>query len=132
MKLDEATPKGDNITIHNADVTPIKKRCKKSEKALSLILAKGAVGVTWPDALLSYRESALNSTISAFKKKGINFISKPDLTTVNHVGQKPFHRYWLVSDKDRQRAENLLNHYRKKRGLAPLHFAPWHNSSDAA
>lgn len=130
--MNEATPKGDNITIHNDTVTPIDKRCKKFEKALSLILTKGANGVTWQDALMSYHESALNSTVSALKKKGIDFISEPDLTTVNHVGQKPFHRYWLVADKDRQRAENLLNHYRKKRGLGPLHFTPWHTPDEAA
>lgn len=130
--MNEATPKGDNITIHNTDVTPIEKPRKKSERALSLILSKGAIGVTWPDALLSYRESALNSTISAFKKKGINFISQPDLKTVSHYGQKPFHRYWLATEKDRKRAENLLNHYRKERGLHPLYFTPWHTPDDAA
>jgi hypothetical protein len=130
--MNEATPKGDNITIHNDDITANQKPRKKFDWALYVILSRGPKGVAWPEALMSYHESALNSTISSLRKKGIDFISEPDHNTISHHGQKPFNRYWLATDKDRQRAENLLNHYRKERGLPPLHFAPWHNSNDAA
>ena len=92
------------------------------------LLHQGPKGLNQPEAHSLYRESCLNTSVSALKKKGISIISLPDLDSVRYFNQKPFHRYWLATDTDRQRAVNLLNHYRQKRGLGKLEFAPWHDN----
>ena len=105
----------------------------KIELALFSILHNGPRGITQPEAFTSYRESCLHTTISSLKhEKGINFVSQPDFNTVAYFNQKPFSRYWLASDKDRVKAQKLLNAYRSNRGLSKVNIEAWHNPDNKA
>ena len=127
MKNEAATPKGDNIRVDAENCTPTEPP-KKIELNVFSLLHQGPKGLNQPEAHSLYRESCLNTSICSLKKKGISIISLPDLDSVRYFNQKPFHRYWLATDIDRQRAVNLLNHYRQKRGLGKIDFAPWHDT----
>tara|TARA_Y100000994_G_C15703537_1_gene446318 strand:+ start:2742 stop:3197 length:456 start_codon:yes stop_codon:yes gene_type:complete len=105
----------------------------KIELALFSILHNGPQGITQPEAFTSYRESCLHTTISSLKhEKGISFVSQPDFNTVAYFNQKPFSRYWLASDKDRVKAQKLLNAYRSNRGLSKVNFEAWHKPDNKA
>lgn len=105
----------------------------KIEMALFSILHNGPQGITQPEAFNAYRESCLHTTISSLKnEKGINFVSQPDFNTVAYFNQKPFSRYWLASDKDRVKAQKLLNAYRFNRGLPKVNFEAWHKPDNKA
>lgn len=105
----------------------------KIEMALFSILHNGPRGITQPEAFNAYRESCLHTTISSLKnEKGINFVSQPDFNTVAYFNQKPFSRYWLASDKDRVKAQKLLNAYRSNRGLSKVNFEAWHKPDSKA
>ena len=105
----------------------------KIELALFSILHNGPQGITQPEAFTSYRESCLHTTISSLKhEKGISFVSQHDFNTVAYFNQNPFSRYWLASDKDRVKAQKLLNAYRSNRGLPKVNFEAWHNPDEKA
>lgn len=105
----------------------------KVELALNALLHKGPQGITQPEAFMIYRESCLHTTISSLKNgKGICFISQPDYETIAHFHQKPFSRYWLASNTDREKALKLLNAYRSNRGLEKLNYEAWHTSTGKA
>lgn len=128
MKNDAAAQGGDNIRVDADKLAPTRPPFKV-ELALFTILSRGATGINQPEAHEAYRESCLHSTISQLKNgSGISFTAFADLDTVRYFNQKPFNRYWLTRDSDRIKAENLLNHYRQKRGLGKLEFAPWHDT----
>ena len=128
----EAAPKGNNINLDNSDNTAIKP-AHKIEVALYTILKQGPLGINQPEAQSMYYESALHSTISALKnKRDLNFISEPDQSSVHYFYQKPFHRYWLATDKDRVKALRLLNTYRVNRGLPKVDFPAWHDNNSKA
>lgn len=128
MNKDEAAPKGDNIRVDAENCTPTRPPIK-IERSLLAILSSGPRGLIQPEAYSQYGESCLHTVVSTLRNKGINLISLPDHDSVRYFNQKPFSRYWLATDKDRLRAVNLLNHYRQKRGLGKLDFAPWHDTN---
>lgn len=129
MNNDAATQAGDNIRVGTENCTPTRPPFK-IERALYSILSNGDTGITQPEAYLFYGESCLHSTISTLKNRmGICFIAFRDLDSVRHYNQTPFNRYWLSTDVDRRKAEELLNRYREKRRLPKMHFAPWHDSN---
>ncbi len=122
----------ENRRIYSSDTTE-NKGAYKIELALFSILHNGPRGIAQPEAFTSYRESCLHPTIISLKhEKGINFVSQPDFNTVAYFNQKPFSRYWLASDKDRVKAQKLLNAYRSNRGLSKVNFEAWHKSPDKA
>lgn len=121
-----------NVKSNNSNTTE-NKGPYKIELALFSILHNGPQGITQPEAFTSYRESCLHTTISSLKhEKGINFVSQPDFSTVVYFNQKPFSRYWLASDKDRVKAQRLLNAYRSNRGLSKVNFEAWHKPDNKA
>ncbi|WP_218312344.1 hypothetical protein [Alteromonas antoniana] len=128
----EAAPKDDNAYARNSNCTQ-NKPPHKVEVALYSILKRGPLGIAQPEAQSLYYESALHSTISDLKNnRGIDFISEPDPSTVHYFYQKPFNRYWLATDKDREKALRLLNAYRTNRGLSKVDFPSWHTDNDKA
>jgi hypothetical protein len=132
MKYDEATPKGSNTKTDTSNTTE-KRPPYKIELALNAILHNGPRGLTQPEAFISYRESCLHTTISTLRHlKEIQFIAHPDFDTVVHFHQKPFNRYWLATDSDREKALRLLNAYRSKRGLETVDYEAWHSSTNKA
>lgn len=132
MNVDAATPKSDNTKPNTGNVTP-NKPPHKVEVALYSILKRGPLGISQPEAQSLYHESSLHSTISYLKNnRGIDFISEPDPSTVHYFYQKPFNRYWLATDKDREKALRLLNAYRANRGLSKVDFPSWHTDNDKA
>lgn len=122
----------ENRRIYSSDTTE-NKGPYKIELALFSILHNGPRGITQPEAFTSYRESCLHTTISSLKhEKGISFVSQPDFNTVAYFNQKPFSRYWLASDKDRVKAQRLLNAYRSNRGLPKVNFEAWQKPDNKA
>ena len=128
MNYDAAAQMGDNIRVDADKLAPTRPPYK-IELALFTILSRGSCGINQPEAYAAYRESCLHSTISQLKHgSGISFTAFADLDTVRYFNQKPFNRYWLTDNSDRLKAENLLNHYRQKRGLGKLDFSSWHDT----
>lgn len=123
-----STDQANSEQVNSAGGSLATKRPPKIELNVLSLLQQGPKGLNQPEAHSLYRESCLNTSICSLKKKGISIISLPDLDSVRYFNQKPFHRYWLATDTDRQRAVNLLNHYRQKRGLGKIDFAPWHDN----
>lgn len=122
----------ENRRLYNSNTTEKRPPCN-IEMSLFSILHNGPRGITQPEAFTSYRESCLHTTISSLKhEKGISFVSQPDFNTVAYFNQKPFSRYWLASDKDRVKAQRLLNAYRSNRGLPKVNFEAWHNPDEKA
>ena len=101
----------------------------KIELNLFYFLKQGPAGLNQPEAHRFYGESCLHTSVSSLKNKGVSLIAFRDLDTIRHFNQKPFNRYWLARDCDRRKAQSLLNHYRNKRGLDSLEFAPWHDTN---
>ena len=116
----EATPKGDNITNGNSYVTETESPIKM-ELVIETLLRAGRYGVTQPEAYPIYRESCLNSSISALQNNHcINISRQSDITSKVHRKQKPFTRYWLPDEAQANKALNLLNYYRRQRNAPPL------------
>lgn len=116
----EATPKSGNTEMSTSDNTAIKPPIKK-ELCLTLLIQRGQRGLTQPEAYSAYHESCLHTSISSLQQQhGLQIARLPDKATVVHYGQKAFNRYWLADENQVEKATNLLNYYRTKRGLAPI------------
>ena len=116
----EATPKSGYTEMSTSDNTAIKPPIKK-ELCLTLLIQRGQQGITQPEAYTAYHESCLHTSISTLQQQhGLQINRVPDKETIVHYRQKAFSRYWLADNNQIEKATNLLNHYRTKRGLAPI------------
>jgi len=93
----------------------------KLETVLMMFIEYGHSGMNQLEACKEYGESCLHTSVSTlYNQHGIIFKRKQE-NIKNRVGTTSrFTRYWFFSERDERKAENLINSFRKRRGLAPL------------
>lgn len=116
MENKATTPKNGNpIDLQKINSTP--KRCAfKIELCLYELLSRKNKGMNELEALSSYSDTCLHSSISTLANKhGLQFTRKPEAHNHRGGGKTIFTRYSITCPTSLIKALNLLNHYRNRR-----------------
>ena len=125
MKILESSPTADQSKQGSTDRTSTTNSTRppyKLETSITLFVERGDKGMYQQEANQEYGESCLHTVVSTLTHKhGIKFRTEP-CPVVNRVGTTArFVRYFLADGME-VKAQQLINHYRKRRNLAPI---PW-------
>ncbi len=111
--------KADSSSALNTQKDNNKKTIKiptKLELCLQELLIRGDAGLAELEALNSYGDTCLHSTISTLaNSKGLIFKRVPEKHTHQRGGVTRFTRYSLFNGEEKVKAKMLLNHYRTMR-----------------
>ena len=114
MKFDAATQMNDNTGLVTGKSTS-EEDLSKLELFYELLLSRPE-GITQPEAHRAYYESCLNTMVSnLFISTGIRLARAADHSNKKFKRQRPFTRYWIANEKDRQLIFNQLKHLKMKR-----------------